>query len=60
MKYFVKLDRNRQLHELRAKVDDASSTETNSIKAFEDEIQGSLNTIVSSDDSRKFSLPANS
>ncbi|XP_031393123.1 BEACH domain-containing protein B isoform X2 [Punica granatum] len=51
---FLRTDRNRQLHELRAKIDDASSTETNSIKAFEDEMQSILNTIVSSDDSRKF------
>lgn len=50
----LKTDRNRQLHELSAKVDDASSAEINSRNSFEEEIKGSLNTIVSSDESRKF------
>lgn len=49
----LKTDRDRQLNELRAKVVDASSAETNSRKGFEDEIKSSLNTIVSSDDGRK-------
>ncbi|KAK4792509.1 hypothetical protein SAY86_022944 [Trapa natans] len=49
----LKTDRDRQLNELRAKVEDALSAEINSRKGFEDDIKSSLTTIVSSDDSRK-------
>ena len=45
-------DRSRQLQELRAKMDENSSLEINNQKAFEDEIQSSLHTILASDESR--------
>ncbi|XVE60616.1 hypothetical protein DITRI_Ditri05aG0142300 [Diplodiscus trichospermus] len=46
-------DRSRQLQELHVKMDENSSLEINNQKAFEDEIQSSLNTILASDDSRR-------
>lgn len=52
----LKLDRNRQLHELRARVDENSSIELSSAKSFEDEIQSGLNAILASDDIRRASF----
>ncbi|KAK6245788.1 hypothetical protein SCA6_008878 [Theobroma cacao] len=49
----LKSDRSRQLQELRAKMDENSSLEINNQKAFEDEIQSSLHTILASDESRR-------
>ncbi|KAJ0087368.1 hypothetical protein Patl1_08681 [Pistacia atlantica] len=51
-----KLDRNRQLLELRARVDENSSVELSNAKVFEDEIQSGLNTILASDDCRRASF----
>lgn len=49
----LKSDRSRQLQELHAKMDENSSLEINNQKAFEDEIQSSLHTILASDESRR-------
>lgn len=46
-------DRTRQLEELHARMDENSTVETTNKKAFEDEIQNSLNSIVALDDSRR-------
>ncbi|CAK7347274.1 unnamed protein product [Dovyalis caffra] len=46
-------DRTRQLEELHARMDENCTVETNNKKAFEDEIQNILNSILSSDDSRR-------
>lgn len=46
-------DRTRQLEELHARMDENSTVETSNKKAFEDEIQNSLNSIVALDDSRR-------
>lgn len=48
-----KSERRRQLHELHTRLDENSSTESSHNKAFEDEIQSSLSTILASDDSRR-------
>lgn len=48
-----KTERTRQLHELHTRLDENSSTESSHNKAFEDEIQSSLSTILASDDSRR-------
>lgn len=48
-----KADRTKQLNELRIRMDENSSAESNQKKSFEDEIQSSLNTIFASDDSRR-------
>ncbi|XP_042508929.1 BEACH domain-containing protein B-like isoform X1 [Macadamia integrifolia] len=48
-----KADRNKQLHELRVRMDEISYAESNQKRAFEDEIQSSLSTILASDDSRR-------
>jgi len=47
-----KMDRSQQIQELRSKVDENSSGEFSSKKAFEDDIQSSLNSVIASDDSR--------
>ncbi|GAV66852.1 WD40 domain-containing protein/Beach domain-containing protein/Laminin_G_3 domain-containing protein [Cephalotus follicularis] len=49
----VKSDRSQQLHELRTRMDESSSVELDSKKAFEDEIQSSLNTVLASDENRR-------
>lgn len=49
----LKADRSRQLHELRTRIDETSLAESNNKKAFEDEIQSSLTSILASDDSRR-------
>lgn len=49
----LKSDRDRQLHDLRARLEDNSSLELDSMKAFEDELKSSLNSMISSDDARK-------
>ncbi|XP_038715869.1 BEACH domain-containing protein B isoform X2 [Tripterygium wilfordii] len=49
----LKSDRTRQLHELHVRMDDNSSVDSNNRKAFEDEIQSSLNKILTSDDGRR-------
>lgn len=46
-------DRSRQLHELHARMDENSSVVTTDRKAFEDEIDSCLNSILASDDSRR-------
>uniref|UniRef100_A0A2P2MSL5 Uncharacterized protein n=1 Tax=Rhizophora mucronata TaxID=61149 RepID=A0A2P2MSL5_RHIMU len=46
-------DRSRQSHELHARMDENSSVETISIKAFEDEIHSCLSEILASNDSRR-------
>ncbi|XP_057986936.1 BEACH domain-containing protein B isoform X2 [Hevea brasiliensis] len=46
-------DRSRQSIELRARMDESTSIETANKKAFEDEIHGSLNTILAADDDRR-------
>ncbi|KAA3476613.1 BEACH domain-containing protein B-like isoform X3 [Gossypium australe] len=46
-------DRSRRLQELRAKMDENSSSEINTQKTFEDEIQSSLCSILASDESRR-------
>lgn len=54
-KYIKSLDtdRQRQLHELHSRMDENSSAESNNRKAFEDEIQSSLISILALDDSRR-------
>ncbi|KAJ7958905.1 BEACH domain-containing protein [Quillaja saponaria] len=49
----LKTERAQQLQELRARIDENSSGETSSKRAFEDEIQNSLTSILASDDSRR-------
>lgn len=49
----LKADRSRQLHELRTRIDETSLAESNNKKAFEDEVQSSLTSILASDDSRR-------
>ncbi|KAK8625809.1 hypothetical protein V6N13_056966 [Hibiscus sabdariffa] len=46
-------DRSRHLQELRTKMNENSSSEINNQKAFEDEIQSSLHSILASDESRR-------
>ncbi|KAE8695387.1 Binding isoform 4 [Hibiscus syriacus] len=46
-------DRSRHLQELRAKMNENSSSEVYNQKAFEDEIESSLHTILDSDESRR-------
>ncbi|KAJ4963542.1 hypothetical protein NE237_023481 [Protea cynaroides] len=48
-----KADRAKQLYELRARMEEISSAESNQKRAFEDEIQSSLRTILASDDCRR-------
>ncbi|KAH7567643.1 hypothetical protein JRO89_XS07G0111300 [Xanthoceras sorbifolium] len=48
-----KSDRIRQLRELHARMEENSSVEISNTKAFEDEIQSSLNIILASDESRR-------
>ncbi|KAK4359154.1 hypothetical protein RND71_021383 [Anisodus tanguticus] len=49
-------DRTMQLHELRARLDETAIADSNQKKAFEDEIQSSLNVILASDDNRRSSF----
>ncbi|KAH0760080.1 hypothetical protein KY290_023573 [Solanum tuberosum] len=49
-------DRTTQLHELRVRLDETIITDSNQKKAFEDEIQSSLNVILASDDNRRSSF----
>ncbi|XP_024170395.1 BEACH domain-containing protein B isoform X2 [Rosa chinensis] len=55
LKYIKSLDadRQRQLHELHSRMDENASAESNDRKAFEDEIQSSLTSILALDDSRR-------
>ncbi|BFG19464.1 hypothetical protein CerSpe_057380 [Prunus speciosa] len=46
-------DRQRQLRELQSRMDENASAESNNRKAFEDEIQSSLTSILALDDSRR-------
>lgn len=46
-------DRSKQLLELHARMEENISVETANKKAFEDELQTSLNVIIASDDSRR-------
>jgi len=46
-----KMDRTQQIQELHSRVDE-NSGESSSKKAFEDDIQSSLNSVLASDDSR--------
>ncbi|KAK4434240.1 BEACH domain-containing protein B [Sesamum alatum] len=49
----VTADRSLQLDELRSRMDENATMDSNQKKAFEDQIQSSLNTILASDDSRR-------
>lgn len=49
----IKDDHLKQLHEFHVKLDEHSLTEMNQWKTLEDEIQSNMNTILSSDDTRK-------
>ncbi|KAM6596704.1 hypothetical protein CsatA_007228 [Cannabis sativa] len=46
-------DRIRQLHDLSTRMDENSSAESNNRKAFEDDLESSLNSILASDESRR-------
>lgn len=48
-----KTDRTQQIQELHCRIDENTFAESTSKKAFEDEIQNSLNSILASDDSRR-------
>jgi len=48
----LKADRSKQLHELRARMDETFSAESINKKAFEDEIKSSLTSVLASDYSR--------
>ncbi|CAI8599125.1 unnamed protein product [Vicia faba] len=48
-----KIDRSQQIQELHCRIDENSLAESTSKQALEDEIQNSLNSILSSDDSRR-------
>ena len=49
----LKTDRSKQLHEFNTRMDETFSSELNNKKAFEDEIQSSLTSILASDESRR-------
>jgi hypothetical protein len=49
----LKADRSKQLHELRARMDETFSAESINKKAFEDETKSSLTSVLASDDSRR-------
>lgn len=49
----LKTDRSMQLHEFNTRMDETFSSELNNKKAFEDEIQSSLTSILASDESRR-------
>lgn len=49
-------DRTTQLRELHVRLDETAITDSNQKKAFEDEIQSSLNVILASDDNRRSSF----
>lgn len=49
-------DRTTQLHELRVRLGETTITYSNQKKAFEDEIQSSLNVILAFDDNRRSSF----
>ncbi|CAN4122405.1 unnamed protein product [Withania somnifera] len=49
-------DRTTQLHELCVRLDETAITDSNQKKAFEDEIQSSLNVILAFDDNRRSSF----
>lgn len=49
----LKLDRIRQWLELRARMEENSIAESNSKKAFENDLQNSLNTVLTSDEIRR-------
>ncbi|XP_075088788.1 BEACH domain-containing protein B isoform X2 [Nicotiana tabacum] len=49
-------DRTMQLHELRVRLDETAIADSNQKKAFEDEMQSSLNVILASDDNRRSSF----
>lgn len=55
MKYIKSLDtdRQRQLHELHSRMDENVTAESDNRKAFEDEINSSLTSILALDDSRR-------
>nr|CAD1832089.1 unnamed protein product [Ananas comosus var. bracteatus] len=49
----VKVDRIKQLQELRLKLDEHSVEELNQLQNFEDEVQSNKSAVLSADDSRK-------
>ncbi|KAM3682516.1 hypothetical protein ACJW31_12G078200 [Castanea mollissima] len=49
----LKTDRSKQLHDFNTRMDETFSSELNNKKAFEDEIQSSLTSILASDESRR-------
>ncbi|KAL1821830.1 hypothetical protein ACET3Z_016699 [Daucus carota] len=56
---YIKISKNdqaKQLHDLRARMNDIPSSDSIHTKSFEDEIQNSLNGILASDDSRRASF----
>ncbi|XP_057426071.1 BEACH domain-containing protein B isoform X2 [Lotus japonicus] len=48
-----KTDRTQQIQELHSRIDENTLAESTSKKAFEDEIQNSLNSVLASEDSRR-------
>lgn len=48
-----KMDRTQQIQELHSRIDENLLAESSSKKAFEDDIQSSLNSVLASDDSRR-------
>lgn len=48
-----KIDHEKQLHDLRIRMEESFSNESNSQKVFEDEMQGSLTSILIADDNRR-------
>ncbi|XP_023910441.2 BEACH domain-containing protein B isoform X2 [Quercus suber] len=49
----LKTDRSKQLHEFNTRMDETFSSELNNKKAFDDEIQSNLTSILASDESRR-------
>lgn len=48
-----KIDRTQQIQELHSRIDENSLAESSSKKAFEDDMESSLNSVLASDDSRR-------
>lgn len=48
-----KIDHEKQLHELRIRMEENFSNESNNQKVFEDEMQSSLASILIADDNRR-------
>lgn len=48
-----KIDQEKQLHELRIRMEESFSNESNNQKVFEEEMQSSLTSILIADDNRR-------